>query len=324
MQRFKNILLVLDDADFSSPAAQRAVHLAKANNAALTVVDVLRNPPLLSRSSSVNLDKIENMLINERYREIEQHIATTSPEIDVKIRVLSGKDFIVIIRYVLKNKCDLVIKAVTQESRISSMLFGSLDLRLLRKCPCPVWLIKSEKKQRNNRILAAVQLEHVHDDGQLDDLNRKIMQISSSLAYTDSAELHIVNAWVVFEGGRLAKKLSKQYRDDVGHWAAEQRVSMHEARQRFKEQFEQHLQRQEIKELNVTFHFVEGIAEDVIVTLADQLAVDLIVMGTVARTDLAGLLVGNTSEAILNQIDSSVLAVKPTGFISPVAVKTGT
>jgi nucleotide-binding universal stress UspA family protein len=320
MQRFKNILLVLDDADFSSPAAQRAIHLAKVNNAALTVVDVLRNTPLLSRSSSVNLDRIENMLINERFREIEHHIAATAPDIDVKIRVLSGKDFIVIIRYVLKNKCDLVIKAVTRESRISSMLFGSLDFRLLRKCPCPVWLIKSETKQRNRRILAAVQLEHVHDDGRLDDLNRKIMQISSSLAYTDMAELHIVNAWVVFEGGRLAKKLSKQYRDDVEHWAAEQRTSMRKAQQRFKEQFEQHLQRQAIKGLNSTFHFVEGIAEDVIVSLADRLAVDLIVMGTVARTDLAGLLVGNTSEAILNQIDSSVLAVKPTGFVSPVTV----
>ncbi|MDJ0624144.1 MAG: universal stress protein [Desulfocapsaceae bacterium] len=324
MQRFKNILLVLDDADFSSPAAQRAVQLAETNNAALTVVDVLRHTPILSTSSSVNLDRIKNVMINERYREIEQYIAATSPDLNVKIRVLSGKDFIVIIRYVLKNKCDLVIKAVAQESRLSSMFFGSLDLRLLRKCPCPVWLIKSEKRQKNNKILAAVQLEHIDDEGQLDALNRKIMQISSSLAYTDEAELHIVNAWVVFEGGRLAKKLSKQYRDDVEHWVAEQRTSMHEAQQHFQEEFEQHLRREGLEKLKYTFHFLEGIAEEVIVTLADKLAVDLIVMGTLARTDLAGLLIGNTSEAILNQIDSSVIAIKPAGFISPVALKTGT
>lgn len=324
MQRFKNILLVLDDEDLSSPAAQRAIQLAEANNATLTVVDVLRNTPILSTSSSVNLDRIRNVMIDERYREIEQYIAATSSDIDVKIRVLSGKDFIVIIRYVLKNKCDLVIKAVTEESRLSSMFFGSLDLRLLRKCPCPVWLIKSEKRQKKNRILAAVQLEHVHDEGQLDALNRKIIQISSSLAYQDEAELHIVNAWVVFEGGRLAKKLSKQYRDDVENWVAEQRTTIHEAQQHFKEEFEQHLRNEGIEELKYTFHFEEGIAEDVIVTLADQLAVDLIVMGTVARTDLAGLLIGNTSEAILNQIDSSVLAIKPAGFISPVELKTGT
>lgn len=324
MQRFKNILLVLEDADFSSPAAQRALHLAESNNAALTVVDVIGNTPILSTSSSVNLDRIKNEMIDERYREIEQYIAATSPDINVKIRVLTGKDFIVIIRYVLKNKCDLVIKAVDQESRLSSMFFGSLDLRLLRKCPCPVWLIKSEKKQKNNRILAAVQLEHYDDKKQLDALNSKIMQISSSLAYTDEAELHIVNAWVVFEGGRLAKKLSKQYRDDVEQWVAEQRSSMHEAQQYFKREFEQHLRSEGIEELKCTFHFVEGLAEEVIVSLADRLAVDLIVMGTVARTDLAGLLIGNTSEAILNQIDSSVLAIKPAGFVSPVELKTGT
>lgn len=43
MQLFKNILLVLDGAQFSGQAAQLAVELANANNGFLTVVDVLGN-----------------------------------------------------------------------------------------------------------------------------------------------------------------------------------------------------------------------------------------------------------------------------------------
>jgi len=40
-------------------------------------------------------------------------------------------------------------------------------------------------------------------------------------------------------------------------------------------------------------------------------------MGTVARTGLPGLLIGNTAEKILNRVTASVLAVKPEGFVSP-------
>ena len=54
--------------------------------------------------------------------------------------------------------------------------------------------------------------------------------------------------------------------------------------------------------------------------MAKQLAADVIVMGTVARTGVPGFIMGNTAETILNQIDCSVLAIKPPGFETPVAV----
>ena len=44
-------------------------------------------------------------------------------------------------------------------------------------------------------------------------------------------------------------------------------------------------------------------------------------MGTVAGTGISGLLMGNTAEMILTQIDCSVLAVKPEGFVSPVSLE---
>jgi nucleotide-binding universal stress UspA family protein len=43
------------------------------------------------------------------------------------------------------------------------------------------------------------------------------------------------------------------------------------------------------------------------------------VLGTVARTGLTGLLMGNTTERILGDVTCSVLAVKPPGFVSPIA-----
>jgi nucleotide-binding universal stress UspA family protein len=43
-------------------------------------------------------------------------------------------------------------------------------------------------------------------------------------------------------------------------------------------------------------------------------------MGTVARTGIPGLIIGNTAEAILDQITCSVLAAKPPGFVTPVTL----
>ena len=44
----------------------------------------------------------------------------------------------------------------------------------------------------------------------------------------------------------------------------------------------------------------------------------LLVMGTLCRTGIPGFFIGNTAETILNQVDCSVLTVKPKGFVSPV------
>jgi nucleotide-binding universal stress UspA family protein len=42
-------------------------------------------------------------------------------------------------------------------------------------------------------------------------------------------------------------------------------------------------------------------------------------MGTVCRTGIPGLIIGNTAERVLDVVDCSVLTVKPEGFVSPVA-----
>ena len=49
--------------------------------------------------------------------------------------------------------------------------------------------------------------------------------------------------------------------------------------------------------------------------------INLLVMGTVARTGIPGLVIGNTAETVLRDARCSVLAVKPPGFETPVLVE---
>lgn len=63
---------------------------------------------------------------------------------------------------------------------------------------------------------------------------------------------------------------------------------------------------------------VKGEPEDVIERYVHDHGIDLVVMGTVARTGLSGVLIGNTAERVLQRLRVSVLATKPEGFTSPV------
>jgi nucleotide-binding universal stress UspA family protein len=63
---------------------------------------------------------------------------------------------------------------------------------------------------------------------------------------------------------------------------------------------------------------VEGEPERAISHFVDRNGVDLVVMGTVARSGIPGVVMGNTAERVLQRLHGSVLAVKPPGFVSPV------
>ena len=46
--------------------------------------------------------------------------------------------------------------------------------------------------------------------------------------------------------------------------------------------------------------------------------IDILVMGTVARTGISGFIIGNTAENTVQKLSCSLMALKPQGFVSPV------
>ena len=65
-------------------------------------------------------------------------------------------------------------------------------------------------------------------------------------------------------------------------------------------------------------HLLRGEAGALIPKFVEEFDVDLLVMGTVGRGGIAGLLIGNTAERIIDRVECSVLAIKPKGFVSPI------
>ena len=199
-------------------------------------------------------------------------------------------------------------------------------MHLLRKCPCPVWLIKPHASRSYKRILAAVDVDDFYPPQELKTrhlLNVQILEMAASLALAESAELHVVHAWesvsdmvsgFVFSSDmpreRLADKIEQERR--------QQQQLLDELIRNIK--ITSHAARDILDYLNPLTHLLQGSARREIPALARRLAVDCIVMGTVARTGIRGFIMGNTAETILEQIDCSVLAIKPQGFVTPVTL----
>ncbi|MCK7506616.1 MAG: universal stress protein [Desulfobacterales bacterium] len=186
---------------------KRAVDLAKNNRAHLTVVDIVEKLPreMQRLITSFHLADIQNHVVEERLKDLKQNIALMAPGSRVTTKVLVGTPFLEVIREVLKNKHDLVMKTARGGNRLKEMLFGSTAMHLMRKCPCPVWVIKPTHRRKYTRIMAAVAPDPI--DKKRDNLNVKIMELATSLAQMENSELHVVHAWEFLPSFRRISKI---------------------------------------------------------------------------------------------------------------------
>ncbi len=69
-------------------------------------------------------------------------------------------------------------------------------------------------------------------------------------------------------------------------------------------------------------HVVDGPADEAILKAIDDFHIDLVVLGTAARSGLSSLVLGNTAERLISHMKCSVIAVKPLDFVSPIALET--
>lgn len=307
MHRFKNILLL---HEWDEPTFERAVALAKDNEACLTTLQVVRELPDPWREvdlggSPVDLQELAVREYRARLAEVTEPLRAAG--IEVAAKVVVGTPFLEIIREVSAHQRDLVIMTAEGVGGLKERLFGSTSLHLMRKCPCPVWVMKPSHGARFERILAAIDPDPA--DPNRDSLNGTILQLASSLAAQDEAELHVVHAWTLtYEN--LMRGRGGFSESDVRAYAETKKVAHREALDRL---ITAH------SESASLVHLIKGEAEQVIPEITRKQHVDLLVMGTVCRTGIPGFFIGNTAEKILDDVDCSVLTVKPEGFVSPVA-----
>ncbi len=326
MRRFNNIICVVSNESQADPAWTRALALADHNQSQLTIVSVLEKFPAGGYLPKLELttDTLQQAMVAERQQKLSELIKSNSARIAIEAKVLQGTEYFEIIREVLRNKHDLVIKSVDSDLEFSERLFGSDDMHLLRKCPCPVWLLKPGEPKQYRRIIAAVDLDDNYGDSKLAEsqaLNQQALEMASSLALSEFAELHVVYAWEALGENFLRYGRANLSDESVDAYVDAEfrrhKQYLHDAMDALAAK----LGMDTSSYVTPKSKLLKGNPRQVIPQYARVIDADLVVMGTVARTGISGFIIGNTAESILNQLDCSVLAIKPPGFVSPVQLK---
>lgn len=318
MKRFSNILYVAGKGANEETAFKRAVDLAEANQAKLTVVAVFDDIGRLKPSMPIANNLIDD-IVNQRRKEIHELINTVSDNsLQIEIKVFTGKAFIDIVQEVIKFKRDLLIKAIEQPLSFIETLLGNTDVKILRKCPCPVWLIKAKAQEGYKQILVGLSYEPENPENKI--INRQLLTMAGSLALAEFSELHIVHAWQLQHEVILRSTRSTYSKSDVDEMANEEKEVRRKWLNEIVYDSMSTIGSTTNSYLKPQLHLLKGGAERIVPELANEINAELMVMGTVGRSGIAGYLVGNTAEVIFNQINCSVLAIKPQGFISPIKI----
>jgi universal stress protein E len=142
-----------------------------------------------------------------------------------------------------------------------------------------------------------------HDLTEVGDL---ALELGASMAELRQAPLHVVHA------------IEPIFADAAGPLATST-TDKEETRFAAKDRITAQLQRFQLARA-AEVHVASGPPEAVLLEHIERYEIDLMVMGTIARSGINGLLFGNTAERLLPLISCSVLAVKPTEFRSPITL----
>ena len=317
MRHVRNILVGVDllNVESSDPvklrrpsqwALSRAIWLASQKRAKLTIFSVVGMPPFVEDLLRERLTDGSEEITGITAQILDRLVAQAKSDgVEARPLCAVGIPWEEICRQVQANKHDLVIVGTRNLGYAGRMLFGSTAMRLLRYCPCPVWVARPDVSWEHQEILVPSDLSEV---------SLEACRLALDLHGLIDSRVHLLH---VLEGhvgppnwyGKVSASMMEDY-------LAEQRSR---AKKRLHEQVARvaHPTHQS----GVEFHVVEGSADEEILKAVDELKIDLVVMGTAARTGLARIMLGNTAERLISHLRSSLIAVKPPGFCSPITLE---
>lgn len=296
MQNLENILVVVTREVDCTLVLEKAHKLAAAANANTFVIRVIYDDVVESTiPKAEDIQRLKSFIMEAEGTYLEDLVNDFSPKFQkIELATIWNKRQWQGVKDVAEDiGADLIIKVANLETRIQEVIHTPDDWNLLRNAECPVMLVKPQAWEENPAIIAAVDiLDETHQE-----MNNEILKKADSLTKVLSGDLHIVNAYPLFEP--WVGELGAGYNYDE-----------------IKEDVESDLRANILaitKENDIDFsmlHIREGKPSMVIRDVVDQCHADLVVMGTVGRSGVAGLVIGNTSEAVLHVVNTDVVTLR--------------
>ncbi|MEM7148918.1 MAG: universal stress protein UspE [Pseudomonadota bacterium] len=306
METIKRIIAVIDPTKDDQNALARSIDLAKKSGASITAFMTVYDfsYEMTTMLSGDEREAMRKAVLKDRELWLKD-LVSPYQNININTQVIwHNRPYEAIINTVINDKYDLVIKGTHQHGALKAVIFTPTDWHLVRKCPTPVLFVKDMTWPAHGNILAAVNA--VSENDQHLSLNKRIIKDAQFLCELANAKLNLVNAYPAtpvniaieipeFNPGLYNESVKKHHIESTNELANEFNLTSEQC------------------------FIEEGLPEDVIPDVAKRLNSELVVIGTVGRTGLSAALVGNTAEHVIDSLDCDVLALKPDGYVSPLA-----
>jgi universal stress protein E len=295
----KPILVAVDFSPNSVAALKQAIWLARKTGAAIvlthSILDVSQSIYWGPYEREVNQRELHNRSETAMRRLISD---LNAMDLDVTFRTLVGEPFVEITRAVQAEGYDMVLAGTRGAGIFEQFFVGSTAKRLIRKCPASVWIVKAENLVPPKVVLAATDFS---------DVSRKAVKEGLKIAQQSDAEFHLLH---IIDSKDVPEDLISKVPD-----GSTLRQEINEEATRRLNEFVASLA---VDRKQIQSHLSWGTPWQEIQRISRHHAADLIVIGTVGRSGIKGLLLGSTAERVLDTCDCSILTIKPHDFVSPI------
>ncbi len=276
-----NLLVITDQEDSNTFALEKACSIAAPFDARITVVSCI---------SSSDAGNNEASLAEARHQ-LQSTVEAIFNKTDTTTLVLVTDD----ISSTLTQECrsrqiDLVVKTGHRSERL---FYTPLDWQLIRHLPCPVLIATEKKWIGRSKVIATVD---IGDDNPIQSqLNQDVLQWANQWAKVNDDTLavsyiipvsEVLNDMDIIDANRVENRRKPQLTQDMLALTTKLNIE------------------------NPDICIEAGDPHKEIPSLASKKKADLVVLGSVGRTGLKGLLVGNTAEQVLKNMHTDVLIVR--------------
>ena len=284
-------------AEMATEVARQAFRLATPG---LTQITFLYAIQVRETTQRKMLDETESRE-RRRYLQLREQLSQLAQSenqegAEVSASVIFGKPWIALIQEVLRTKPDLVLAGPAHRGPVAEALFGSTTMTLIRKCPCPVWVTKPPEDDEVREILVAHDLSEVGSTG---------LEWGVDLMRRDGLHLHVLHC---LEPEDYFGFMSSASSDELDREIASRT-----------EQVVAELERLGVED-TARVSIKIGPPQVEIYNYLKKHSINLLIMGTLARSGISAVITGNTAETLLPWIRCSLLALKPDSFVSPVSI----
>jgi universal stress protein E len=276
-------------------AAQQARDLASRSGASVTFLHSTFRESAeeqLAGGDDAKLGRAVREALEALSREFTE---TTTPP---SLHITTEPAWLELTRWAVQGRADLIIVGKRRRTVDDGRQIGSSALELVRKCPVPVWVVHPDHEPGDGCVLAATDLTAVGD---------RASQIAQYVADLYGSQLHLLHAY--------QRPMSEQLSSGIAtrEGTPEERMRKREA----------DLRRHMLAAISqrpsgVHVHVGCDSPSRAIEAALQALDPNLLVMGTLSRTGLPGLLMGNSAERVLPRVKCSLLTIKPEDFVSPI------